>query len=268
MIGPVLRVAPVLALVTFLTWTANARADEPQLEEPTQTDRTPPPEALDHYERGREHFRAGRYGEAIIELKAALELDPESRTLLYNVAYTSELLGNVDEAIDYYEKYLAALPESQAKEREKTELTLRRLRGRRAEQAAAPQPKAEAPPPPEPSAGRADVWFWLSLGGGAAFLAGGAVAGVLALQRENDVSHFVVGKDGSLKQHDALIDEANTLALSSDVLVATGGALVVTAALLYFLRDEDAAEPARDETPQATLSSDGRTTLLTLHGRF
>jgi tetratricopeptide (TPR) repeat protein len=265
-------IATALGAATFvmcLTWAACARADEPHLEEPSQTDRTPPPEAREHYERGRDYFRAGRYGEAIVELKAALALDPESRTLLYNVAYTSELLGSVDEAISYYEKYLTALPESETGEREKTEVTLRRLRGRRAEQATAPQaqPESTPAPSPEPSAGRADVWFWLSLGAGVASLAGGAVTGVLALQRENDVSHFVVGKDGSLKDHDALIDQANTLALSSDVLVAAGGAFVVTAALLYFLRD-DTPEPPQDEAVAASLISNGRTTLFTLHGRF
>src|SRR5882672_3966663 len=176
-----------LAPVFLLAGSAQvARADEPpQLEEPTQGGREPPPEAIEHYQRGRDHFRAGRYGEAIIELKAALAIDPESRTLLYNVAYTSELLGSVDEAIDYYEKYQAALPESETKERQKTELTLRRLRGRRAEQASAPPAQTEPAPAAQASSGRADVWFWLSLGGGAAFLAGGAVTGVLALQREN-----------------------------------------------------------------------------------
>ena len=54
-----------------------------------------PPEAKTHFDSGREHFRAGRYREAIVELKAALELDPDSPTLMYNVAYANELLGDL-----------------------------------------------------------------------------------------------------------------------------------------------------------------------------
>jgi tetratricopeptide (TPR) repeat protein len=81
------------------------------------------PQAKAHFERGREHFRAGRYREAIVELKAALELDSKSPNLTYNVAYTNELLGDLAEAIVYYRRYLELLPDSAADERKKVEVT-------------------------------------------------------------------------------------------------------------------------------------------------
>ena len=74
----------------------------------------------------------------------------------------------------------------------------------------------------------------------------------------------MVGRDGSLKDHHALIDQANTLALTSDLLVAGGGALVITAAVLYFFRDSVPEQPHTT----AAVTSDGRTTLLTLRGSF
>src|SRR5262245_50184844 len=96
------------ALALLLSWTAwpgaRARAEGPELQKADA-----PPEAMEHFDRGRSLFRAGRYREAIVELKAALELDPKSPVLMYNVAYTSELQGDLRQAAAYYRKYLAAL---------------------------------------------------------------------------------------------------------------------------------------------------------------
>lgn len=242
-----------------LTYADEPRPVESSPSNPSQT------EALGHYERGREHFRAGRYGEAIIELKAALALDPSSANLLYNVAYTSELLGDLRGAIDYYRKELAALPDSEAAEREKVMLTLRRLEGRLAER------PVVAPPPPKPPArqfGRADLLFWSSLGGGVALLAGGAVTGVLALAREHEVKNFVAGKDGTLAQRNSLIDQTHMLALSSDILTGAGAALVVTAALLFFLREPKVEQPNAETAPHASLATDGRSVRMTLSAQF
>jgi tetratricopeptide (TPR) repeat protein len=251
---------------------AHADDDAPQLAEPNEAERTAQPEAKSHYERGRDQFRAGRYGEAIVELKAALALDPGSSTLLYNVAYTSELFGKLGDAIDYYERYLQALPADAVKEREKTELTIKRLRGRQSEKAI--EEPVSAPPvaKSEPAIGRADVWFWAALGGGAALLAGGAVTGMLALKREDDAAGFVVGKDGSLARHNALVDQANTFALASDLLIAAGGVSVVGATLLFFLRDPE-AERAPEAAVlagrvQANLLTDGKSAVLMVHGAF
>jgi hypothetical protein len=244
-----------------------ARADEPTPDEvqngaehaPSQN---APPEALSHYERGREQFREGRYKEAVVELKAALALDPTSPNLMYNVAYTNELLGNLEEAIHYYRKYVVALPVAETTEREKIQVTLRRLEGRLAE-----HPATTAPPPPPPRAfGRADFWFWASLGAGGALLAGGTVTGVLALKHEHDVKVFVAGTDGTLADRNALIDQTHLLALSSDIMTGAGAALVVTAALLFFLREP--RPQAKSETPRAQLTADRHTVRLTLSGQL
>lgn len=238
-------------------------AEDPQLQHAEA-----PPEAMAHFERGREHFRAGRYREAIADLKTALALDPASPTLMYNVAYTHELLGEHDEAIAYYRKYLDALPASAKQERDKTRITLHRLEGHRAiaipadrDPSAHTQPAAFGAPDAR-GFGNADAWFWGSLGGGAALLAGAAVTGLLALEREDRIAAFVAGGDGSLGDRQALIDEADRLALASDLLVGGGAALVTAAALLFVLRDAD------PEPPRATLTVGRRAAMLELRGRF
>jgi len=238
-----------------------------------------PPEAKTHFELGREHFRAGRYREAIVELEAALELDPGSPTLMYNVAYANELLGELEQAIVYYRKYIDALPASADEEREKTRVTLRRLQGHRAHVEAEPEPEPSpsqpepapaqpAPPPASDGLGRADGWFWLSLGAGVAMLGGATATGIMALDREDAVAEFVVGQDGSLGERQELLDEADRLALASDLLIGGGAALVTAAALLFFLRDADDETQPEPEVTGAGLGSDGRATLLFVRGSF
>jgi tetratricopeptide (TPR) repeat protein len=262
------RWASSLSTALLLCTSHAARAEPPTpAQEQAGAEHAPsqnaPPEALAHYELGRGHFREGRYKEAIVELKAALALDPTSPNLMYNVAYTSELLGSLQEAIDYYEKYLAVLPATETKEREKIQVTLRRLEGRLAEHPAA----TGALPPPAPRAiGRADFWFWASLGAGGALLAGGAVTGALALQHEHAVKVFVAGPDGTLADRSALVDRTHVLALSSDIMTGAGAALVVTSALLFFLREPRA--PAQSEAPVATVAADRHTLSLSLTGKF
>jgi tetratricopeptide (TPR) repeat protein len=239
----------------------SARADQP----PPPQNASAPAAAMARFDKGRAYFRAGRYREAIVELKAALELDPGSPVLRYNVAYTSELLGELPEAIEYYRAYLASLPRSARDERRRTRTTLRRLEGRRAD--------IEG----EAVGEVADTLFWVTLGGGAALLAGAGVTGWLALKREDEAGALVVGRDGSLDRRQRLAGAANDLALASDLLLAGGAALVVTSALLYFLREPDepaqpatqnarGRPPAKKKTPQASLDSDGRG--VSIHVRF
>jgi tetratricopeptide (TPR) repeat protein len=238
-----------------------------------------PPEAKAHFERGREHFRGGRYREAIVDLEAALELDPDSPTLMYNLGYANELLGELEKSIEYYRSYIDALPPSATDEREKIRLTLRRLEGHRAQIETKPvPPEAPATRPPAAAAarqpqtadsfGRADVWFWSALGTGVALFGVAAAAGLIALDREDRVAEFVVGRDGSIGARQELQDEADRLALTSDLLIGGGGALVTAAALLYFLRAPDDERPRNPKVTRAALAIDGRQTLLVVGGRF
>ena len=215
-------------------------------------------DAVAHYQRGREHYLAGRYHEALTELKAALALDPKSPNLVYNVARVNEDLGNLDDAISSYQRYLELLPPNQHSERDKTEKTLRRLEGAK-EEVAAQRSAADlkgfgpntTPPPAAPTYGRTDPLFWTAAVGGTVLIVAGGVTGLLALQRQHDVSRFVVGPGGTFAQRKSLVSQTKHLALASDLCFATAGAALIGAALRYFLRapegvpaDGDAAADA------------------------
>jgi tetratricopeptide (TPR) repeat protein len=231
-----------------------------------------PAQALDHYQRGREHYLAGRYREALDELKAALALDPDSPNLVYNVARVNEDLANLDDAISSYQRYIELLPSGATAERDKADQTIRRLQGAKAERATrepAPIP-SESVAPPEPASerayGRADWLFWTAAGAGAALAVGGGVFGVLALQRENKVSSFVLGRDGALARRKQLVSQTNTLATASDALFIGAVVSAAGAALLYFLRAPPSAHSA--STVQTQLDFDGRRAELRISGSF
>lgn len=65
--------------------------------------------AKEHYKAGLAAFQAGRYNEAITELKAAYLLK-KLPPLLLNIAKTYEKLGDRANAISYYQRYLAEAP--------------------------------------------------------------------------------------------------------------------------------------------------------------
>ena len=228
---------------------------------------TPPAGAIEHYERGRKEYLAGRYREALQELKAALALDPNSPNLVYNVARVNEDLADLDEAIKYYRRYHGLLPPSASEERDKTEKTIRRLQGARDElnQQRAQQREAQppvAPPPPAASAGRADALFWIVAGTGLALAAASGVTGVLALRREKAVGDFVLGEDGTVEDRNQLRKEANGLALATDVMAISAGVAIVSAVVLFFART---SEP---DTVEARVFAAPRAGGIELRARF
>lgn len=206
----------------------------------------PSDEALTYYERGRELYAQGQYGPAAEQLELALELDPNSPTLIYNLARVYELMGELERSLVYYDEYTAALPAGETEERARIEATKARLRGAiesgqatPAETAPPPAAEIEAPQPRYVSVrGVADAPFFILMGVGVAALIGGGVTGVLALGKKNAVEDFVLPTDGSFEQRMELQDQAGTLALISDISLGVGGALCVGALLLYLLRKE------------------------------
>jgi len=253
-----------------------------------QEDYDTPPEAIEFYREAREHYASGRYEEASEALERALVLDPDSPTLVYNLARVYELLGQLERSLRYYERYRELLPQQQAQEQERAEATIRRLQGARAtgvgerDEDEAP-PREVAPLRQLPGVvlvrenGVADEAFWIALGGGAVSLAAGAVFGSLALVSRADADDFVLGRNGGRQDRDRLYDNATTFGVVSDVTLGLGGAAVIAAILLYFLREHTverapvrAGEPGDAEAatvePVAELTPTGAT--LGLRGAF
>jgi tetratricopeptide (TPR) repeat protein len=207
------------------------------------SDKTDPPQAaLDHYMLGRRHYLAGRYREALVELKAALDLDRNAPDLLFNIARVYENLGELDEAIAYYQRYLELLPLEQTEERDRTDKTIRRLQGAKLESDTLQKPTTAGPTPADSHLGRADLGFWITSGAGLALLAGGATCGVLAIRKYDAVGDFVVGADGPLDKRKDMSDDAKRFAWLADGLFIASGLALTSAALLFLLRDAETPE--------------------------
>jgi len=68
-------------------------------------------DAKPHIERATELHKEGKFEEALVELRAAYRLDPQSN-LLYAIAQVHVKLGRCPEAITYYEQFLATQPDA------------------------------------------------------------------------------------------------------------------------------------------------------------
>ena len=266
--GLLLTAAAVLAPPAVAQGAASASKAPPPTNAASNGDeRQAPKEALDHYLLGRRWYLAGRYRDALVELKLALELDRDSPDLLYNVARVYENLSEFDQAIEYYQRYLERLPSDATEERDRTEKTIRRLQGAKRESVPA-KTATTAPPPPPPGVGRADVAFWLTGGAALALFAGGGFTGYLAVKKHKDVEDFVVGRDGPLTQRTKLADQTQRFALISDGLFIAGGVALTTAALLFLLRSPEAPEREPHAERALDLQLDARRALLTWRKAF
>jgi tetratricopeptide (TPR) repeat protein len=215
----------------------NARAQEQTDLRPAQ--QSPPKAAVDHYSRGRAHYQAGRYREAVAELEQALALDPSSPNLVYNLARVYELLGNIDQAIAHYERYRAMLPADEAAERERVGVAIQRLTGARAQLATAPkQPVVRS------ERGVADTAFWTLASASFAALATGGITGGLAVRAEREARGFVLGRDGDGEALELRAQRADRLAAASDATIALGAVGGLTSILLYALRSRPVVMPS------------------------
>lgn len=205
--------------------------------------REAPAAAVAHYEKGRELYLAGRYREAVVELEAALALDPESPNLLYNLARVYELLGEIDTAIAHYKHYRDLLPPTEVEERARVTGTLQRLEGARKQ---VPDEEPIQPQPaPQLEHGVADATFWVFTATAVAALAAGTGLGVAALNSEKDAKDLVLEDSDSVAERKSLIQRTDRLALASDMSLLAGALLGTTAILLYALRTKPVKTPAQ-----------------------
>jgi tetratricopeptide (TPR) repeat protein len=207
--------------------------------------REPPRAALAHYKKGRELYLAGRYREAVVELEAALALDPESPNLLYNLARVYELLGEIDTSIAHYKHYRELLPPSEVEERARVTGTLQRLEGARKQVPDQPPQATPAAPAPQMERGVADTTFWVFTTTAVAALVAGGALGVAALNSEKDAKRLVLADSDSVAKRRNLISRTNRYALGSDLSLLAGAVLGTTAILLFALREKPVQSQSR-----------------------
>ncbi len=107
-----------------------------------------------------------------------------------------------------------------------------------------PQPKPSPPSPavsieakPEIQDTRSALRTggWVAVGSGAAILAGGVITGALALGKNNELADACPDKDQCDAQHKGLADEADALAVATDILLPLGGAVAIGGAVLLII---------------------------------
>jgi len=181
-------ILPIAAIIGVVLAGPGARAADP----------APLPggdEVERHAALGQRHLEHGRYQDAVAEFRRAYELRAEPRLLL-GIAESYRLLGIVDRALFFYERYLAALPE-QAADRAEIEQKMAVLEQARARAAAPPPlpaprldhdvvivPVDARAEPARPAPPWRRWWFWTAIG---ALAVAGAFT-VLALTRDDQGS--------------------------------------------------------------------------------
>lgn len=145
-----------------------------------------------HYARAYRSYEAGRFTESIEAFEAAYALNPLPR-LLINLGNAHRKLGQNQDALTCYQRYLQLEPRAPPALRAKVEGAIVQVRAQlSAEVRAQPSPPAPAPPaalrPPPPSSSaapappgprRARRWPYLVLGAVAAAVTAGVVTGVV-----------------------------------------------------------------------------------------
>jgi tetratricopeptide (TPR) repeat protein len=139
-----------------------------------------------HFTKGEKLFALGRFDDALVQYEKAFESKPLPG-FLFNIAQCHRNLGNIDQAIFSYRKYLREAPD--ADNREAVERQIEELEEEKARRAAsggivvgAPPPDDRKPPEPGKKPIYARWWFW----GGVAAVAG-ASAGTYLLTRDTAV---------------------------------------------------------------------------------
>jgi tetratricopeptide (TPR) repeat protein len=240
--GPALGLSLVM-IAGAISPSVRARADVPPLAAAPEAKPTPNQmKAAAHYKRARELYQLGRYREAIAQLEAALKLDPSGAELLYNLGLIHEKLGDADEAIDAYKRYLQVLgADADPEEVAKIKGIIKRLEGAKAELRAREAKKTEHRFTPL-SAG-------LLVGAGVALFAT-AWVGVSALKHDNQARDYVVRDPKGLDERKAIVDRASSEATMANVF---GGIAVLAAAAsltLYFVSEVPKVDDA-GEVPRA-----------------
>jgi len=205
------------ALIAWLALCGAAHAD-------------PNAQAKAHFKQGRDYQDQGYYAKAAEEYKTAYELDRRPE-MLFNIAQAYRLADDKQQALDYYQQYLAAQPEGlgAAESRQHVEELQRQIEAARA---------APPPPPPPPAATELRsspalrIAGLATAGGGAIALGIGIKFGIDARAAGDDISKHTGDWTLADQAHYEAGQRAQTIMV---IAYVTGGVLVATGGVLYVL---------------------------------
>ncbi len=183
-------------------------------------------------------YKNARYREAIERFEKAFEIVQDAN-LLFNLGRCHQSLGQFEEAIAYYQRFIAQ-PGISDSDRSRAAKRIESLRAKlNARQVREPPPedaekntRGASAPPPRVKAGMSTqrILAWSFIGGGGAALLLGGIFGGLALGAESDFEAATTVTD-----KESTRDQIKTRALVADLGIGVGLAAVTTGVVLFFL---------------------------------
>lgn len=239
------RTRSLLLAFMLAAGSAHAQPAPPaQTSQPTQPRwRTPPTaeqqrraaRAVELFDQARALYERGEYRKAITKLKEALELDPDAKLLVYNLAVTHEKLAEVDAAERYYRHYLEM--ETDPKVVERVQGILKRIEGAKKElalaKAAAEEAKTKPPPPATSDEPPINPWVIAAGGIAAGALVFGTGFGVSAVARDPG-SDVQTSEGVPLEELESDAQTAHDHAVVADVSLIIAALAAGTTVVLYF----------------------------------
>ena len=189
-------------------------------------------------------YENGEYENAIELFKKAYEVRSVSN-ILYNIARIYEDAGDIDGAIEYYDKFVVAPnvdqgPRRDALDRLKTLREVKKMQAGEPEQTqVAETPRPEPDPAPEPNTGRTVGWVFLGVGG--ASLIG---SGIFALLTQSQHDSFATAT--SLDARRQAANSGRTNAVLADSLLVTGAVTAIVGGV--FLIASSGSDTAKSES--------------------
>lgn len=212
--------------------------------------------AKQHFDRAQDAYRRGAYRDAVDELSAAIALDPTSKDLEYNLGLVYEKLGDIDLAIQRFQRFRKM--ETEPQEIAKVDRVIERLRGARDEiDQTTTMPSEQARTPivyrptivvkEAPRRGRLDTWTYAAAGVAGAAAIVGTVFGVRALAERPKSDEPTGGSTTAAKLQDRA-ETAHQHAVVADVAFLVSAVALGGTAWLYFGREAE-------DTPKATAAA-------------
>lgn len=170
-------------------------------------------------------YMAGRYREALTKFKAALALHPVAN-LLFNIAKAHEQLGELENALVYYERFIKS-GDADDTAREKARQRVREIKAildarRQNDATTNPSITVQDTTVGESQQSAVEIAGWISTGTGAGLLVLGGTFAVLALGAESDFS-----STERLDEKREYRSDAERYALIADIALGVGAAAAV-----------------------------------------
>jgi tetratricopeptide (TPR) repeat protein len=253
-----MRLVMAVVAAAIFAYASPARAqDQPPAPAPPAATATAPTQADEdaakaHFLAGSAYYEQADYNDAVKEFNEAHRLSRRP-DLLYNISVCYERLGRWDDAIASLKQYLTEKPD--APDRAVIESRIANYEQRRQQEqarvAAQAQPVVTPPPATPPTTNTRHVASWIVGGIGAGLLVAALGTGVTAQLTYNDLQTKCGGKICNGNDQ-TLVNEQSfgrALTISTDVLLAAGGATLVTGVILFIVEWKKGRAARAERTP-------------------